>query len=58
MSQKKLLHVTVGTKHHDRYTGVANVYSSDLVYSSDVTTPDMKQNHPHYIGLSEHAFKY
>ena len=29
----------------------------NLVYSSKVSTPDLKQNHPHYIGLTEHTFK-
>ena len=27
------------------------------VYSCKVSTPDIKQNHPHYIGLTEHTFK-
>ena len=29
----------------------------NLVYSCKVSTPDLKQNHPHYIGLTEHRFK-
>ena len=29
----------------------------NLVYSCKVSTPDIKQNHPHYIGLTEHTFK-
>ena len=29
----------------------------NLVYSCKVSTPDLKQNHPHYIGLAEHTFK-
>ena len=29
----------------------------NLVYSCKVSTPDLKQNHPHYIGLTEHTFK-
>ena len=29
----------------------------NLVYSFKVSTPDRKQNHPHYIGLTEHTFK-
>ena len=29
----------------------------NLVYSCKVSTPDTKQNHPHYIGLTEHIFK-
>ena len=28
-----------------------------LVYSCKVSTPDVKQNQPHYIGLTEHTFK-
>ena len=28
-----------------------------LVYSCKVLTPDLKQNHPHYIGLTENTFK-
>ena len=29
----------------------------NLVYSCKVSTPDIKQNHPHYTGLKEHTFK-
>ena len=29
----------------------------NLVYSCKVSTPDIKQNHPHYIGLTEHKIK-
>ena len=29
----------------------------NLVYSCKVLTPDLKQNHLHYIGLTEHTFK-
>ena len=29
----------------------------NLVYSCKVSTPDLKQNHPHYIGFTEHTFK-
>ena len=29
----------------------------NLVYSCKVSTSDVKQNHPHYIGLTEHTFK-
>ena len=29
----------------------------NLVYSCKVSTPDIKQNHPHYIGLIENTFK-
>ena len=29
----------------------------NLVYSFKVSNPDLKQNHPHYIGLTEHTFK-
>ena len=29
----------------------------NLVYSCKVSTPDIKKNHPHYIGLTEHTFK-
>ena len=29
----------------------------NLVYSCKVSTPDIRQNHPHYIGLTEHTFK-
>ena len=29
----------------------------NLVYSCKGKTPDKKQNHPHYIGLTEHTFK-
>ena len=29
----------------------------NLVYSCKVSTPDIKQNHPHYLGLTEHTFK-
>ena len=29
----------------------------NLVYSCKVSTPDIKQNYPYYIGLTEHAFK-
>ena len=29
----------------------------NLVYSCKVSTSDIKQNHPHYIGLTEHTFK-
>ena len=29
----------------------------NLVYSCKVSTPDLKQNHLHYIGLTEHTFK-
>ena len=29
----------------------------NLVYSCKFSTPDIKQNHPHYIGLTEHTFK-
>ena len=28
-----------------------------IIYSFKVSTPDLKQNHPHYIGLTEHTFK-
>ena len=27
------------------------------MYSREVSTPDLKQNHPYYIGLTEHTFK-
>ena len=29
----------------------------NLIYSCTFSTPDLKQNHPHYIGLTEHTFK-
>ena len=29
----------------------------NLVYSYKVSTTDLKQNHPLYIGLTEHSFK-
>ena len=29
----------------------------NLLYSCKVSTPDLKQNHPHYIGLKEHTLK-
>ena len=29
----------------------------NLVYSCKVSTPDLKQNNPHYTGLTEHTFK-
>ena len=29
----------------------------NLVYSCKISTPHLKQNHPHYIGLTEHTFK-
>ena len=29
----------------------------NLSYSCKASTPDIKQNHPHYIGLTEHTFK-
>ena len=29
----------------------------NLVYSCKVSTPDIKQNHPHYIDLLQHTFK-
>ena len=29
----------------------------NLVHSCKVSTPDLKQNHPHCIGLTEHTFK-
>ena len=29
----------------------------NLVYSCEVSTPDIKENHPHYIGLTEHTFR-
>ena len=29
----------------------------NFVYSSKVSTPDLKQNHPHYTGLTEHTLK-
>ena len=29
----------------------------NLVYFCKVLTPDLKQNHPHYIALTEHTFK-
>ena len=29
----------------------------NLVYSCKVSTPDLKQNHPHYVALTEHTFK-
>ena len=29
----------------------------NIVYSCKVLTPDIKQNHPHYIGVTEHTFK-
>ena len=28
----------------------------NLIYSCKVSTPDLKQSHPHYIGLTEHTF--
>ena len=30
---------------------------NNLVYSCEVSTPNLKQNHPHYIGLTENTFK-
>ena len=32
-------------------------HQKNLVYFCKVSTPDLKQNHPHYIGLTEHTFK-
>ena len=29
----------------------------NLVYSCKVSTPDLKQNYPYYIGITEHTFK-
>ena len=29
----------------------------NLVYSCKISTSDIKQNHPHYIGHAEHTFK-
>ena len=29
----------------------------NLVYSCKISTPHLKQNHPHYTGLTEHTFK-
>ena len=34
-----------------------NSQHKNLVYSCKVLTSDIKQNHPHYIGLTEHTFK-
>ena len=29
----------------------------NIVFSCKVSSPDLKQSHPHYIGLTEHTFK-
>ena len=34
-----------------------NCQHKNFVYSFKVSTPDLKQNYPHYIGLAEHTFK-
>ena len=34
-----------------------NSQHKSLLYSCKISTLDVKQNHPHYIGLTEHAFK-
>ena len=31
--------------------------NKDFVHSCNISTPDIRQNHPHYIGLTEHKFK-
>ena len=53
--QEKCLHTTVGTKHNAHSKEVANI--KNLVYSCKVSATDIKQNHQHYLGLTEHTFK-
>ena len=55
MSKKNLLHTTCREKTPCPLKG--SCQHKNLVYSCKVSTPDLKQNHPHYIGLTEHAFK-
>ena len=43
-----------GTKHHP-LTG--SCQHKNFVYSCRVSTPDIKQYHPHYIVHAEHTFK-
>lgn len=64
MSKKSLLQTAVVAKHHARQMGVSNIkiffffsIRVNLVYSCRVLTLVRKQNHPHYIGLTEHALK-
>ena len=47
------LQSSVGTKH--RVLNGSCQHKN--VYSCKVSTPDLKQNHLHYIGLTEHTFK-
>ena len=53
MSKKNLLHGRDKTS----CTLKGSCEHKNLVYSCKVSTPDLKQNHPHYIGLTEHTFK-
>ena len=55
MSKKNLLHATVGSKTSCPLKGSCQYRNH--VYSCKVLTSDLKQNHLHYVGLSEHTFK-
>ena len=56
MSKKNLLHATCRDKTSCPLKG--SCQHKNLVYSCKVSTPDLKQSHPHYIGLTEHTFRY
>ena len=36
---------------------ILNKPARSPAYSCNLSTPDLKENHPHYIGLKEHTFK-
>ena len=43
---------------HNKNTLNGGCQHKNIAYSCNVSTPDIKPNHPHYIGLTEHTFKY
>ena len=54
--REKTSHATLGTKHH-ACPLKKSCQDKNHVYSCKVSTSDLKQNHLHYIGLTEHIFK-
>ena len=55
MSKKNLLDVAVRTK--TSYPLKGSWQHKNLLYFCKVSTPDLKENHPHYIGFIEHTCK-